>query len=121
MMRSDTEYNSITSFAMLHVIYRLNLIGGKRAHAKAKNKITTLIWKNSILIRDLPAKHGKVRGRQVYVLRDCITFGIGRSSVLGYDSCKFLFAFTICFAKASSAYRRATAALAASRAASTSL
>ena len=28
-MRSDTEYNAITSYAMLHVIYRLNLFGGK--------------------------------------------------------------------------------------------
>ena len=26
--RSDTEYNAITSYAMLHVIYRLNLFGG---------------------------------------------------------------------------------------------
>lgn len=29
--RTDTEYNSINSYAMLHVIYRLNLIGGKDA------------------------------------------------------------------------------------------
>ncbi|MBR1557564.1 MAG: outer membrane beta-barrel protein [Prevotella sp.] len=29
MMSSDTEYNAITSYAMLHVIYRLNLFGGK--------------------------------------------------------------------------------------------
>ncbi len=29
--RTDTEYNSISSYAMLHVIYRLNLIGGKQA------------------------------------------------------------------------------------------
>ena len=28
MQRSDTEYNAITSYAMLHVIYRLNLFGG---------------------------------------------------------------------------------------------
>ena len=28
-MRTDTEYNSITSYGMLHVIYRLNLFGGK--------------------------------------------------------------------------------------------
>ena len=28
-MRSDTEYNSITSYGMVHVIYRLNLFGGK--------------------------------------------------------------------------------------------
>ena len=29
--RSDTEYNAITNYAMLHVIYRLNLFGGKGA------------------------------------------------------------------------------------------
>ena len=28
MQRSDTEYNAITNYAMLHVIYRLNLFGG---------------------------------------------------------------------------------------------
>ncbi|MGN0069736.1 MAG: outer membrane beta-barrel protein [Prevotella sp.] len=28
--RSDTEYNAINSYAMLHVSYRLNLLGGKR-------------------------------------------------------------------------------------------
>ncbi len=28
MQRSDTEYNAITSYGMLHVIYRLNLFGG---------------------------------------------------------------------------------------------
>lgn len=28
-MRSDTEYNSINSYCMLHFIYRLNLFGGK--------------------------------------------------------------------------------------------
>ena len=27
--RSDTEYNSINSYAMLHVRYRLNMFGGK--------------------------------------------------------------------------------------------
>ncbi len=32
MQRSDTEYNAITSYAMLHVIYRLNLFGGKNAN-----------------------------------------------------------------------------------------
>ena len=32
LMRSDTEYNSIYSYAMLHVIYRFNLFGGKEAH-----------------------------------------------------------------------------------------
>lgn len=31
MQRSDTEYNAITSFGMLHVIYRLNLFGSKEA------------------------------------------------------------------------------------------
>ncbi|MCH5308632.1 MAG: TonB-dependent receptor [Prevotella sp.] len=29
--RTDTEYNSITSYGMLHVIYRLNLFGGKNS------------------------------------------------------------------------------------------
>ncbi len=29
-MRSDTEYNSINSYCMLHFIYRLNIFGGKR-------------------------------------------------------------------------------------------
>ncbi len=29
--RTDTEYNSITSYGMLHVIYRLNLFGGRDA------------------------------------------------------------------------------------------
>lgn len=29
--RTDTEYNSVNSYAMLHVIYRLNLFGGKQA------------------------------------------------------------------------------------------
>ncbi|MBQ2209865.1 MAG: TonB-dependent receptor [Prevotella sp.] len=28
MQRSDTEYNAITSYAMLHVIYKLNIFGG---------------------------------------------------------------------------------------------
>ena len=28
LQRNDTEYNAITSYAMLHVIYRLNLFGG---------------------------------------------------------------------------------------------
>ena len=31
MRRSDTEYNAINSYAMLHVIYRLNVFGGKEA------------------------------------------------------------------------------------------
>lgn len=29
MRRSDTEYNSINSYALLHVIYRFNIMGGK--------------------------------------------------------------------------------------------
>jgi len=28
-MRSDTEYNAITSYGMLHLIYRLNIFGGR--------------------------------------------------------------------------------------------
>ena len=31
MQRSDTEYNAINSYAMIHVIYRLNLFGGNGA------------------------------------------------------------------------------------------
>lgn len=31
MSRQDTEYNAITSYAMLHVIYRMNLFGTKEA------------------------------------------------------------------------------------------
>ncbi len=31
MQRSDTEYNAITTFAMVHVIYRINLFGTKEA------------------------------------------------------------------------------------------
>lgn len=30
MMRSDTEYNAINSYVMLHAIYRLNIFGGKQ-------------------------------------------------------------------------------------------
>ena len=29
--RTDTEYNAINSYAMLHVVYRMNLFGGKQA------------------------------------------------------------------------------------------
>lgn len=29
--RTDTEYNSVNSYAMLHIVYRLNLFGGKNA------------------------------------------------------------------------------------------
>ena len=29
-MRSDTEYNSIHQYAMLHVIYRFNAFGGRQ-------------------------------------------------------------------------------------------
>ena len=37
MSRSDVEYNSINSYAMLHVIYRLNLFGGKQARRDMMN------------------------------------------------------------------------------------
>ncbi len=30
--RTDTEYNAINSYAMLHVVYRLNLFGGKKGN-----------------------------------------------------------------------------------------
>ncbi len=36
-MRSDTEYNSINSYCMLHFIYRLNLFGDKEMHDKMRN------------------------------------------------------------------------------------
>ena len=29
MMRNDTQYNAVTSYGMVHVIYRLNLFGGR--------------------------------------------------------------------------------------------
>ena len=31
MSRSDVQYNSVNSYAMLHVVYRLNIFGGKQA------------------------------------------------------------------------------------------
>lgn len=31
MSRTDTEYNAVTNYAMLHVIYRMNVFGGKAA------------------------------------------------------------------------------------------
>lgn len=34
--RNDTEYNSVNSYAMLHMIYRLNLFGSKAARQKMK-------------------------------------------------------------------------------------
>ena len=34
--RSDTEYNSINSYAMLHVVYRLNLFGSKDARREMR-------------------------------------------------------------------------------------
>ena len=36
--RSDTEYNSINSYAMLHVIYRVNLFGGKDARQQMRGE-----------------------------------------------------------------------------------
>ena len=36
--RSDTRYNSINSYAMLHVRYRLNIFGGKRDTEERYNK-----------------------------------------------------------------------------------
>lgn len=35
--RTDTEYNSINSYAMLHVIYRMNLFGGKDAREQMRH------------------------------------------------------------------------------------
>ena len=37
MQRTDTEYNAITSYAMLHVIYRMNLFGTKEARREMRN------------------------------------------------------------------------------------
>ena len=34
--RTDTEYNSINSYAMLHVVYRFNLFGGKDARQQMR-------------------------------------------------------------------------------------
>ncbi|MBP7985315.1 MAG: outer membrane beta-barrel protein, partial [Bacteroidaceae bacterium] len=34
--RSDVQYNSITNFAMLHVIYRMNVFGNKEARANMR-------------------------------------------------------------------------------------
>ena len=31
MQSSDTQYNSINSYVMLHLVYRLNIFGGKQA------------------------------------------------------------------------------------------
>lgn len=36
MSRNDTEYNSINSYAMLHVVYRLNLFGNKAARREMR-------------------------------------------------------------------------------------
>lgn len=36
MSRTDTEYNSINSYAMLHVIYKLNIFGSKEARKQMK-------------------------------------------------------------------------------------
>ncbi len=36
MQRSDVEYNSITNYAMLHVIYRMNLFGSKDARREMR-------------------------------------------------------------------------------------
>lgn len=38
MQRSDTQYNSINSYAMLHVVYRMNLFGGKQARQGDKRR-----------------------------------------------------------------------------------
>lgn len=38
MSRNDTEYNSINSYAMLHVVYRLNLFGSKSARREMRGR-----------------------------------------------------------------------------------
>ena len=37
MSRSDVEYNSVNSYAMLHVVYRLNIFGGKQARRENRD------------------------------------------------------------------------------------
>ena len=37
MARTDNEYNAITSYAMLHVIYRINLFGTREARRGMRN------------------------------------------------------------------------------------
>ncbi len=37
MARTDTQYNNINSYAMLHVIYRVNMFGGKDARRGMRN------------------------------------------------------------------------------------
>lgn len=34
--KSDTKFNSINSYAMLHAVYRLNLFGGKQSNRDRK-------------------------------------------------------------------------------------
>lgn len=38
MSRNDTEYNSINSYAMVHVVYRLNLFGSKAARKEMRGR-----------------------------------------------------------------------------------
>ncbi len=38
MQRSDTEYNAITHYAMLHVVYRLNLFGGLKGGPRGEDR-----------------------------------------------------------------------------------
>lgn len=38
MQRSDTYYNNINSYAMLHVVYRFNLFGGKDSFSKKRGE-----------------------------------------------------------------------------------
>lgn len=38
IQRTDTEYNSINSYVMVHAIYRLNIFGGKEAREQMRNR-----------------------------------------------------------------------------------
>ena len=38
MQRSDVEYNSINSYAMLHVVYRFNMFGGKNTRREMRGR-----------------------------------------------------------------------------------
>lgn len=52
MQRSDTRYNSVNSYAMLHVVYRLNLFGGKAARNERRGPGNDdMIIRNGIMPR----------------------------------------------------------------------
>ena len=56
-MRSDTEYNAIYSYCMVHFIYRLNLFGGKGAAREWADRVEVL---GLVLDRDMDLADSKV-------------------------------------------------------------